>query len=81
MQKDLFNNIFCRLTAIKERLLKDSAVLESLSPLSVLQRGYSITRSVVSGVIVRETACLNVGDDVNVRLAKGEFNAKIEKIF
>jgi exodeoxyribonuclease VII large subunit len=80
IQKDLFNNIFCRLTAIKERLLKDSAVLESLSPLAVLQRGYSVTRSVVSGMIVRQTDGLSVGEDVNVRLAKGEFNAKIEKI-
>jgi exodeoxyribonuclease VII large subunit len=79
-QKDLLNNFSNRLTSLKERFKKDSAVLESLSPLSVLQRGYSITRSIASGAIVRQTACLNIGDDVNVRLAKGEFNAKIEKI-
>jgi exodeoxyribonuclease VII large subunit len=80
IQKDLFNNISCRLTAIKERLQKDSAVLESLSPLAVLQRGYSITRSIADGAIVRQTNVLQSGDDVNVRLAKGNFNAKIEKI-
>jgi exodeoxyribonuclease VII large subunit len=81
IQKDLRHNFLCRLTNFKERLLKDSAVLESLSPLSVLQRGYSITRSAVSGVIVRQSDTLSVGEDVNVRLATGEFNAKIEKIF
>jgi len=80
MQKDLFNNFSGRLTALKERLQKDSAVLESLSPLGVLQRGYSITRSVASGMIVRQTAELNVGEDVNIQLARGNFNAKIEKI-
>ena len=81
IQKDLLNNFSNRLTSLKERFKKDSAVLESLSPLNVLLRGYSITRSVGSGTIVRQTDCLNVGEDVNVRLSKGNFNAKIEKIF
>ena len=80
MQKDLLNNFSNRLTSLKERFKKDSAVLESLSPLNVLQRGYSITRSVDSGAIVRQTDGLNVGEDVNVRLSKGNFNAKIQKI-
>jgi exodeoxyribonuclease VII large subunit len=80
MQKDLFNNFSGRLTALKDRLQKDSAVLESLSPLGVLQRGYSITRSVASGMIVRQTVDLSLGDDVNIQLARGNFNAKIEKI-
>jgi len=81
IQKDLLNNFSNRLTSLKERFKKDSAVLESLSPLNVLLRGYSITRSVGSGTIVRQTDGLNVGEDVNVRLSKGNFNAKIEKIF
>jgi hypothetical protein len=34
-----------------------------------------------SGMIVREAAALNVGEDVNIQLARGNFNAKIEKIF
>jgi len=81
IQKDLLNNYLSRLTACKERLQKDSAILESLSPLAVLQRGYSITRSIASGQIVRQADGLKIGEDVNVRLARGNFNAKIEKIF
>lgn len=80
LQKDLSNNFSGRLTALKERLQKDSAVLESLSPLGVLERGYSITRSIKSGIIIRQAADLSVGEDVNIRLARGHFNAKIEKI-
>jgi exonuclease VII large subunit len=34
-----------------------------------------------SGMIVRQADALNVGDDVNIQLAKGNFNAKVEKIF
>jgi len=81
IQKDLLNNFPCRLTAMKERLQKDTAVLESLSPLAVLQRGYSITSHIADGAIIRQTDGLKTGDDVNVRLARGNFNAKIEKIF
>ena len=80
IQKDLFNNLSGRLAALKERLRKNSAVLESLNPLGVLQRGYSITRSMESGMIIRQAADLSIGEDVNIQLARGNFNAKIEKI-
>jgi hypothetical protein len=33
-----------------------------------------------SGMIVRQADALSIGADVNVQLAKGNFNAKIEKI-
>jgi hypothetical protein len=33
-----------------------------------------------SGMIARQADALNVGEDVNIQLAKGNFNAKIEKI-
>ncbi|MBN1365734.1 MAG: exodeoxyribonuclease VII large subunit [Syntrophaceae bacterium] len=81
MQKDLCGNFSCHMSAFKERLQKDSAVLESLNPLAVLKRGYSITSRVDSGMVVRQTDGLKVGDDINVRLARGNFDAKIEKIF
>ena len=81
IQKDIFNNFSYHIAVLKEKLQKNSAILESLSPLGVLQRGYSITRSMGSGMIVRQANALNVGEDVNVQLARGNFNAKIEKIF
>jgi hypothetical protein len=31
-------------------------------------------------MIVRQADALNVGDDVNIQLSRGNFNAKIEKI-
>jgi exodeoxyribonuclease VII large subunit len=80
IQKNLLSNFSFRLSACKEKLRKNSAVLESLSPLAVLQRGYSITTLITSGKVVRQTDDLKIGEDVNVRLARGNFNAKIEKI-
>jgi exodeoxyribonuclease VII large subunit len=80
IQKDMFSSFSYHVTALRERLQKNSAVLESLSPLGVLQRGYSITRSIASGTTILHADVLNIGDDVNVQLARGNFNAKIEKI-
>ncbi|NTW07600.1 MAG: exodeoxyribonuclease VII large subunit [Syntrophaceae bacterium] len=79
-QKDILNNYNSLMTARKERLHKNLALLNSLSPLNVLERGYSITRSLVSGEIIREATQLECGQAVNVRLAKGSFQAKVEKI-
>jgi exodeoxyribonuclease VII large subunit len=80
VQENMVKSFSYRLAALRELLRKNSAVLESLSPLAVLQRGYSITRSMASGMIVRQAEALSIGADVNVQLAKGNFNAKIEKI-
>jgi exodeoxyribonuclease VII large subunit len=81
IQKDLIVHFSARLRTLKEALIKNSAVLESLSPLAVLQRGYSITRSRHSGGIIRQAADVRVGEDINIRLAKGNLNAKIEQVF
>jgi exodeoxyribonuclease VII large subunit len=81
IQKDICSNFSYHLAALKEKLQKSSAILESLSPLGVLQRGYSVTRRMSNGMIVRRSADLSVGEDVNIQLAEGNFNAKIEKIF
>ena len=81
LQKELSNGLVIHLTAARERLMKNAAILESISPLAVLKRGYSVTRRVDNAMIVRQTDDLKAGDDVNVLLAKGNFNAKIEKIF
>jgi exodeoxyribonuclease VII large subunit len=81
LRKDLFRHVSGRMEKFREKLRTASSVLESLNPLGVLQRGYSITTSVRTGLIVRQSSEVRVGDDVRIRLAKGKFDAKIEKIF
>ncbi|HEX7416078.1 MAG TPA: exodeoxyribonuclease VII large subunit [Smithellaceae bacterium] len=80
IQKNIFSNFLYHLTTLKERLQKNSAVLESLSPLSVLHRGYSITRSLASGMIIRQADALSIGENVNIQLARGNFDASVKKI-
>ena len=55
--------------------------LEALSPMAVLQRGYSITRTFPEGDIVRSADAVPVGTIVRVRLAKGVLRCRVEERF
>ena len=54
--------------------------LKDMSPLSVLGRGYSITRTLPEKRVLRSSSQVNKGDRVNVKLAKGELECLVEKI-
>ncbi len=54
--------------------------LDTLSPLAVLRRGYSVTRILPQGVILRDAKLLKVGENVDVTLAAGGFQAQVTQI-
>jgi exodeoxyribonuclease VII large subunit len=54
--------------------------LQTLSPLAVLERGYSIVRGLPSREIIREASRLKPQDRVNVKVHRGEFMARVEKV-
>lgn len=56
-----------------------AARIESLSPLAVLGRGYSLTHRLNDGRLLRRAAEVNVGDQVRTRLADGEITSRVEK--
>ncbi len=49
--------------------------LDSLSPLAVLDRGYSIIKK--EGHIIKDMAQLNTGDEIELKLSKGQAKAKV----
>jgi len=54
--------------------------LEALSPLSILNRGYSISARLADGKIIKAVGDIAVGDKVETKLGKGRFISKVEEI-
>ncbi len=66
-----------RIRENRERLGLAAASLDALSPLAVLHRGYAIAQD-ANGQLLRDVDEVNVGDMVQVRLAKGRLATKVE---
>ena len=54
--------------------------LDSLSPLAVLGRGYSLTVRARDGQLVRDAATLSVGEQITTRLAYGHTVSRVEQV-
>lgn len=64
-----------RETGSVERL---RAALDALSPLNVLQRGYSITRKLPGGEVLRDAANAAPGDQIESLLSTGRLVSRVE---
>jgi exodeoxyribonuclease VII large subunit len=63
----------------RAELSRQSAGLSALSPYATLERGYSIVRG-PDGAVVRDATSVNQGDDITIRLQRGELGARIETV-
>jgi exodeoxyribonuclease VII large subunit len=63
----------------KQKMVGFSGKLGSLNPLSILQRGYSITRKLPSLQILRDAVLVKEGDKVEVKLHRGTLSCSVEK--
>ena len=59
-----------------EKLGLAARSLNAMSPLAVLDRGYSITQK-RSGEVIRDASVVKPGDELNVRLAKGSLKTEV----
>ncbi len=80
MRKSMITGIFRQVESLRARLAGHAALLESLSPLSVLARGYAIARTIPKGKVIRDARDLSTGDPVGINVAKGRFNAVVTTI-
>jgi len=65
---------------LKNRVEGNLSMLDMLSPLSVLKRGYSIVKKLPEANIIKESGSVTVGDDVAVKVSSGSFNAKVTEV-
>jgi exodeoxyribonuclease VII large subunit len=61
----------------RRRFAAGIARLDALSPLAVLERGYAIATR--GGHVVGDAGALAVGDELTIRLARGEVDARVER--
>lgn len=54
--------------------------LEALSPLGILNRGYSITTKIPDGPIIKDVKILKKDDRVETKLSIGKFRSRVEEI-
>jgi len=64
----------------RERFATLTGRLESLSPLGVLSRGYSLSLKLPERVVIGAASTLKVGDEVETRVKEGSFLSRVEKI-
>jgi exodeoxyribonuclease VII large subunit len=65
--------------ALRERLAAQAGLLDSLSPLGVMRRGYGVVRR-ADGRLLRGVAGVRAGDAVEVRLADGALDADVRGV-
>ncbi|MBM4276588.1 MAG: exodeoxyribonuclease VII large subunit [Deltaproteobacteria bacterium] len=77
-KKWLAQNMRYKIQINKQNLKGILGKLDSLSPLAILQRGYSITRKLPSLKILRDSDEVMVGDQVEVRLHRGILSCSVD---
>lgn len=80
LEKDIQDGWKRYLRDREARLKNHAALLASLNPLAVLQRGYSITRRLSNDEIIREARRLTLEERVRIQLAHGSVQARVENI-
>lgn len=74
----LITGIGVRIKTAKLELATEKEKIVAADPKKPLERGYAMVRK--NGAIIRSKQDLNVNDLLNIRLADGDIDAKIEKI-
>jgi exodeoxyribonuclease VII large subunit len=78
LQSRLARSTSGRLERTRALVLAKAAHLESLSPLAVLARGYSLTQRADDGRLVTSAAGVAIGERLLTRLAQGEVTSRVE---
>ncbi|MSR57307.1 MAG: exodeoxyribonuclease VII large subunit [Planctomycetaceae bacterium] len=69
-----------RVERARQQLAANSAALSALSPLKVLERGYSVTHRGDTGAVVRSADQVAPGETIRTRLHSGEVLSRVEQI-
>lgn len=79
LQKDLVDSVDSSIQQAKSKLSLAAGRLDALSPLAVLQRGYSVVQD-EKGDVIRSVKQIKVGDNLRTKLPDGVIKSVIEEI-
>ena len=80
LQKQIQVSMQQILTTKKTKLSQQIRTLAAVSPLSTLERGYSITTAAETGEVLQNVETVELGDSINVRLQHGQLNCEVKEI-
>jgi exodeoxyribonuclease VII large subunit len=69
-----------RLAFRRERMRSLASLLDSLSPLAVLARGYSIVQTIPDGKIITRTSDVAIHEEIGVTLAEGRLRCEVRHV-
>jgi exodeoxyribonuclease VII large subunit len=78
--KRIEQRVLAKLIFRRQAVRSLAGALDSLSPLAILARGYSIVQKMPDGTVVRRTGDVAAGDQVSAKLVDGRLICAIEKI-
>ncbi|MCX5853303.1 MAG: exodeoxyribonuclease VII large subunit [Deltaproteobacteria bacterium] len=80
LRKDMIAGWDKEVGRLKNRMESEMAILDTLSPLAVLKRGYSIVKKLPEGFIVRVAGSVPVDGDLEIKVSEGSLRAKVTEI-
>lgn len=80
IRKDIYLRINHAMDMSRQNFQRLVGKLDSLSPVSILGRGYSITRKLPAGVIIKDARLLKKGDEVETKLGTGKFRSIVKNV-
>ena len=80
LNKRMAESFHARLACRRERMRSLVSVLNSLSPLSILARGYSLVQTIPDGKTVRRASDVAVNEEVGITLAEGRLMCEVRQI-
>ena len=69
-----------RLAFRRERMRSLFSAVDSLSPLAILARGYSLVQTIPDGRIVRRASDVAVNEEIGITLAEGRLMCKVRQV-
>ena len=81
LSKRLERQMGVRLTQHRHRIHATLTQLNTLSPLAILGRGYSILQTVPAGQILHRANDVRIGQELEAQLASGRLNCTVTQVF